>query len=246
MPEHSNNQGGLENQPTHLLWFRPLSPLNYTLPTSFFVNHGAKHTHLPIDVLTPKALNPSDFAALQASEAWFLSSPTAAHCLALALRQANAIHALPRALSFVGQASLDAWQAAGGALPQRVVLSSTGESMGLYEALVQQRSVCVLRAQMGREDLPLALRNKGVSVSTVAVYQKTPNLNFKPELNAAVRSTTERALELCFTSSDQVGRVLSALNAPSTTLHARVWASHPRVKVAAVAAGFKTVQLFQV
>ncbi len=205
----------------------------------------ALKTHLPIDVLTPLVLTPQEYELLQLSEAWFLTSPTAAHCLALALNSAPAKLTLPSTLAFVGQASLDAWQAAGGPMVKRVLLSTTGESMGLFERLKQRLSVCMLRAQSGRDDLPNALRSHGVEVSSVAVYKKTPNPIFASSLHAAMQSAPNFEKAFCFTSSDQVARVLSASDEHITWLQATAWTSHPRVEALAKSSGFADVRLFQ-
>lgn len=228
---------------THLLWFRPLSPLSYSLPSVLQAQCWGRLTHLPLDVLTPLPLKLEGFECLQASEAWFLTSPTAAYCLVQALNGPARL-LTPRTLAFVGQASLDAWRAAGGSHAQNVVLSTTGESMGLLNALSQYRSVCVLRAQMGREDLPQALQARGVHVDTLAIYQKTPNTDFASSLNAALKGRTLPGTALCFTSTDQVARVLQATDHQNALLQASVWVNHPRVQAAASAAGFARVRLF--
>ena len=194
-----------------------------------------------MDTLSPRPLSHGDIEVLRACDAWFLSSPTAAHSLALALRAAGGGFT-PRSLAVVGEASLAAWQAAGGVEAPCVDVSTSGESMGLLVALRQHARVGIVRAQSGREDLPLALRAAGVHVHLIAAYEKTKNAAFANLLRAALNDNTLPKV-LCLTSTDQVACVRGAAWQAQAFNAARVWASHPRVAKAALDAGFKLVTL---
>lgn len=236
-------QAGLAEiaKPLHLLWFRPLSPLNYGLPSALSGLRWGGCTHLPIDTLEPRSLSATALRDLMASEVWFLSSPTASHCLAVALR-GGAFDAAPKALAVVGQATIHAWQAAGGCAAPTVLVSESGESMGLLEALSQYSSVCIVRAQSGREDLPKALAAAGIKVCAAAVYQKIHNAGFANALNEALDECAMQKV-LCFTSAEQVAQVCSTVRDPSGLSGARFWASHARIAAAAVGAGFREYRI---
>lgn len=227
----------------HLLWFRPLSPLNYAVPSVLACQTWSQQTHVPIEQLTALPLAAADVQVLKTSQVWFLSSPTAADCLARALKQLPLSLEAPQLIATVGQATLEAWQAASGPALKQSVVSSSGESMGLYEALRHYPHVSIVRAQTGREDLPRALGACGVEVSPIAIYKKRVRPEFASELNAALERSSHKVC-LCFTSSEQVRYVLAACDVPLSLLSLQVWVSHARVAVAAQVAGFTKINIF--
>jgi Uroporphyrinogen-III synthase HemD len=218
-----------------LLWFRPLSPLNYTLPDTVARLPWAATVHIPIDVLQGCRVCTTDSAAMQAAPTWLLSSPTAAH-LAVAF-------GTPATIAVMGAPTQQAWREAGGAEPAAWLVSPTGESMGLLAVLRQHSTVCVLRGQQGRNDLIEHLRAAGVFVSTVAVYAKSPHPLFVQALNATLAQPPHA---LCFTSADQPARVLAACADATRCLASPVFASHPRIIQAAQALGFIDIRAFPV
>ena len=219
----------------HLLWFRPVSPLAYALPSALQSQTWHSVTHLPLDTLTVTSVTATDLQCLQQADAWFLSSPTAAH-LAASLSRKLILSGLN--LAVVGQPSLDAWQAAGGATPSAVHISITGESMGVFDALRRYNSVALVRGQTGRADLSNALTAVGVLVNPVAVYQKEASNGFAAQLATAHAQAVP--LALCFTSTDQPARVLAKSNNKAELLKAPFWALHPRIAAQARALGFVT------
>jgi uroporphyrinogen-III synthase len=215
-----------------LLWFRPLSPLAYTLPASLASQSWANTLHIPIDILQACAIDLDDQTRLSGAPTWLLSSPTAAH-LAATLGK-------PSTIAAMGTPTQSAWRDAGGAEPAHWLISTTGESMGLQAALSQHTSVCVLRGKDGRNDLIQALQQASVSVSTVAIYQKMAHPQLHEKLNAALASGP---VTLYLSSTDQPARLLAAAIDPGALRACPVIVSHSRIKTAALALGFKTVTL---
>ena len=243
----------IDSKTHNLLWFRPLSPLNYALPAPLAALKWKSVVHMPMDSLRPVSLSAAEIAKLESAPVWFLSSPTAAHLAAQGFTAQNNALAAKR-IAVVGQASLVAWRAAGGFEPSETAISNTGESMGCLPALLGwaaqgMRHVCILRGQAGRPDLIHALRAAGLKVDVISVYEKTPLSPFKPKNSndtspstSVVRSTNQA---LCFTSSDQVARFLSACDPPEAWLACPYWASHPRIAAQAAALGFTQTILAQ-
>jgi uroporphyrinogen-III synthase len=213
-----------------LLWFRPLSPLNYGLPESLASRAWAGAQHIPIDTLHACSVSDEDYATLNATPTWLVSSPTAAH-LATKL-------GAPRSIAVMGVPSQAAWREAGGAEPTEWLISPTGESMGLESTLRKHSSVCVLRGQQGRNDLIEALVPAGVRVSTVAVYDKVQHVMFAKDLNA-VLARGNAALYL--SSTDQAARLLAVAIDKHQLLACLLIVSHARVASAAQDLGFKNI-----
>ncbi len=92
-----------------LLWFRPLSPLNYALPTSLAQQDWVNTQHIPIDILETCTMSAADVEHLQAAPTWLLSSPTTAYCAAKLGK--------PRTIAVMGVPTQTAWRDAGGAEP---------------------------------------------------------------------------------------------------------------------------------
>jgi uroporphyrinogen-III synthase len=215
-----------------LLWFRPLSPLNYALPPSLASMPWAATRHIPIDCLQPSEVSTVKLALLNESPTWLLSSPTAAH---LAATFGN-----PSSIAVMGSPTQTAWREAGGAEPKTWFVSPTGESMGLLTALLKPQKVCILRGQEGRNDLIQALVRGGVEVNTVAVYEKTEHAQFSGNLNTAL---TQSALALYFSSADQPERVLQAVSNSQILCACPVLVAHERIAVAAQRLGFQYVRV---
>ena len=214
-----------------LLWFRPLSPLNYTLPTALAQQPWADSQHIPIDILQPCSVSVGDIQAIQTACAWVISSPTAAH-LAAPL-------GAPACIAVMGAPTQAAWRAAGGAEPARWFLSPTGESMGLLKPLLAHQNIAVLRGKRGRNELIEALQGTGKTLHTVAVYDKTDHPQFAQQLNAALAHCP---VAVYFSSTDQPSRVLAAAQQASILLCSPVLVSHARVEAAALALGFTRVK----
>ncbi len=215
-----------------LLWFRPLSPLNYGLPESLASRSWAATRHIPIDTLHACEVSAADSVTLNATPTWVLSSPTAAH-LAAKL-------GAPRSIAVMGVPSQAAWREAGGAEPAHWLISPTGESMGLESALRQHSSVSVMRGKEGRNDLIEALRRAHVPVSTVAMYDKVQHSHFVEALNMAFSQGT---VALYLSSTDQAERMLVAAIDKSKLLTSTLFASHERIALAAHKLGFSAVTL---
>jgi uroporphyrinogen-III synthase len=217
-----------------LLWFRPLSPLNYGLPESLANRAWAATRHIPIDTLHACDVSAAASVTLNATPTWVLSSPTAAH-LAAKL-------GAPRSIALMGVPSQAAWREAGGAEPTEWLISPTGESMGLESALRQHSSVCVLRGKQGRNDLIEVLRQADVLVSTVAMYDKVEHPQFAQNLNASLDHGT---VALYLSSTDQAARLLATAFNKAKLLASPLLASHVRIADAALALGYQTVTLNQ-
>jgi uroporphyrinogen-III synthase len=217
-----------------LLWFRPLSSLNYALPESLASLAWAGTRHIPIDTLHACSVSDEDYATLNATPTWLLSSPTAAH-LAAKL-------GAPRSIAVMGAPTQAAWREAGGAEPTKWFISPTGESMGLESALRQHSSVCVLRGKQGRNDLIEVLRQANVAVSTVVMYDKIQHPMFAQDLNAAL---DRGSVALYLSSTDQAARLLASASNKAKLLACPLIASHVRIADAALALGYQTVTLNQ-
>jgi uroporphyrinogen-III synthase len=215
-----------------LLWFRPISPLNYVLPVAVAMQPWAGTQHIPIDTLQACELSLGDVAVLNASSVWLLSSPTAAHLAAQWGR--------PSVIAVMGTPTQSAWREAGGQEPAQWLVSPTGESMGLESALRQHNTVCVLRGRQGRNDLIEVLLVAGVSVNAVPVYEKSQHPQFANLLNQAL---SDKPTALYFSSTDQPARALAAAAKPAALLASSVFVSHARIATAAQAQGFQTVTL---
>jgi uroporphyrinogen-III synthase len=213
-----------------LLWFRPLSPLRYALPESLLQKAWAGTQHIPIDQLQACHVSEGDAAVLQAVPTWVLSSPTAAYLAAHLGR--------PNSIAVMGKPTQQAWRDAGGVEPNYWLISPTGESMGLDLELRQHANICVLRGKLGRNDLIESLTAHGVSVSTVAVYEKKQHPQFATDLNAALNHSP---VALYLSSTDQAARVLAVVQDPATLLASPLIVSHKRIATAAHDLGFKTV-----
>jgi uroporphyrinogen-III synthase len=217
-----------------LLWFRPLSPLNYALPESLANLAWAGTQHIPIDTLHACSVSDVDYATLNATPTWLLSSPTAAH-LAASL-------GAPRSIAVLGVPSQAAWREEGGAEPAHWLISPTGESMGLESALSQHSSVSVLRGKEGRNDLIESLRRVGVLVTTSAMYDKVEHPQFAQNLNVSLDRGT---VALYLSSTDQTARLLATASNKAKLLACPLIASHVRIADAALALGYQTVTLNQ-
>ena len=215
-----------------LLWFRPLSPLHYALPDSLSQLSWASKQHIPIDVLFALKVNVKQLTELQESQAWLLSSPTAAH-LAAKLGK-------PSSIAVMGAPTQQAWRAAGGSEPEHWHVSTTGESMGLLSALSQHGRVAVLRGKQGRNDLIEALRAIQINVQTVAIYKKQQHPRFGDDLTKALAQVP---VALYLSSTDQPARVLAAAVDKATLLASPLIVSHERIARAALALGFQTVEV---
>jgi uroporphyrinogen-III synthase len=215
-----------------LLWFRPLSPLNYALPESLASLAWAGTQHIPIDTLHACSVSDVDYATLNATPTWLLSSPTAAH-LAAKL-------GAPRSIAVIGAPTQTTWREAGGAKPREWFISPTGESMGLESALRQHSNVCVLRGKQGRNDLIEALRQANVAVSPVAMYDKVEHPQFVADLNTALDSGS---VAFYLSSTDQPARVLAAAIDSTKLLVSPMIVSHERIALAAQALGFQSITL---
>jgi uroporphyrinogen-III synthase len=217
-----------------LLWFRPLSPLNYALPESLVRLAWAGTRHIPIDTLHACRVSDEHNATLNATPTWLLSSPTAAH-LAAKL-------GAPRSIAVMGAPTQTAWREAGGAEPREWFVSPTGESMGLEPMLRKHSSVCVLRGNQGRNDLIEVLRQASIAVSAVAMYDKIQHPMFAQDLNAAL---DRGSVALYLSSTDQAARLLATASDKATLLACPLIASHVRIADAALALGYQTVTLNQ-
>jgi uroporphyrinogen-III synthase len=215
-----------------LLWFRPLSPLNYVLPMPLANQPWASTRHIAMDILQACTISAADNAVLNASPTWLLSSPTAAY-LATTIGK-------PTSIAVMGTPTQTAWREAGGAEPAQWLVSPTGESMGLESVLRQHPNICVLRGKQGRNELIEALLGTGVSVSTVAMYEKTQHPRFPNDLNAALGAGL---VALYLTSTDQPERVLNAALDKITLLASQIYVSHERIATVARALGFHSVKL---
>ncbi len=222
-----------------LLWFRPLSPLNYALPEALAQQPWARTQHIPIDVLRVCSVSEEDMTLLRAVPTWLLSSPTAAY---RAARLGS-----PSSIAAMGLPTQQAWRDAGGAEPKHWFISSTGESMGLESVLSEHEHICVLRGKQGRNDLIESLFSRGVSVNTVAVYEKFQNPRFSRELYIAMNA---RPVALYLSSTDQPGRIFAAAQSLvkfkveqnlSKLLDSPVLVSHARIATAARELGFQTI-----
>jgi uroporphyrinogen-III synthase len=228
-----------------LLWFRPLSPLNYALPSALLALNWHSTTHVPIDVLQPCTVNSinTQISASDLPLIVILSSPTAAHIAAQWAWQP--IHTI----AVMGIPSKLAWQHASGIEPLHWIVSPTGESMGLFHALNRYASITVVRANQGRNDLIHNLTANGVQVNVLTAYHKqdlTQTDLFKQRLNAI--HSINKTMALYFTSTDQVPRVLKTLSNINTACQqtalfndSLVLASHPRIQNAAHQLGFRHV-----
>ncbi len=219
----------------NLLWFRPLSPLNYALPAALAGQPWAGAWHIPMDTLQANPITPADAQSLQIAPVWLLSSPTAAY-LAAKLGK-------PTTIAVMGTPTQTAWGEAGGAQPHEWLVSPTGESMGLLNALStlsQQPRVAVLRGKQGRNDLIHALELSGHPITTVAMYEKIPNPQFTEQFITAAQHPL---VTLYFTSTDQPARALAAAVQPAKLLASAVLVSHERIAAAARGLGFSDIQL---
>ena len=111
--------------------------------------------------------------------------------------------------------------------------------MGLVQALKNYRRVCIIRADAGRPDLGLALAAAGVSVDFVTLYDKIANPSWISQLDTVFSQQAATApLALCFTSSDQIRRLIEGVLYPNRWQALPYWASHARVHAQAKAFGF--------
>ncbi len=218
-----------------LLWFRPISPLHYTLPSSLAQRAWLSTEHIPIDYLSACPVQDADRDQLQSTATWLLSSPTAAHLAAAMGGLGN-----PSCLAVMGAPTQAAWRAAGGQEPSDWLVSPTGESMGLFAHLKSHPKVSMLRGQQGRQDLIQALTRAGVMTHTVAVYHKSEHPQFGLRLNRALHASP---VALYLSSTDQAGRLYSAALDTRALLASPVFASHERIAMAARTIGFESVTL---
>jgi uroporphyrinogen-III synthase len=217
-----------------LLWFRPLSPLRYALPESLAQQAWAGTRHIPIDQLQACSVSEADVALSQTVPTWVLSSPTAAY---MAARLGS-----PSSIAVMGAPTQHAWRDAGGAEPKDWFISPTGESMGLDAELSQHANICVLRGKQGRNDLIESLIAHGVSISTVAMYEKKQHPSFAADLNAALKHSP---VVLYLSSTDQAARVLAAAQDQAVLLASPLIVSHARIATAARELGFQTIVVTQ-
>jgi uroporphyrinogen-III synthase len=226
----------IDTQHYHLLWFRPQSPLDYALPDAMALMPWQSKQHLPVDILQPLALSCFQKNALSCCDTWILSSPTAAHIAAP--------WGIADTLAVMGSASQAAWRQAGGKEPKHWIISPTGESMGLFDALKPRKKIAILRGNTGRNELIERLREQAVIVDVVAAYHKqdlTHSIAFTRSLSSSLIQPTPVAL--CFTSTDQPQRLL---NVCDTELIERLkncptLVSHTRIQQAALSLNFKSV-----
>jgi uroporphyrinogen-III synthase len=218
-----------------LLWFRPLSPLQYTLPPSIAQLPWASTLHIPIDSLRPIAVSVDTALRLQSSNTWLLSSPTAAY---LAAKKGA-----PETIAVMGLPTQSAWRQAGGAEPKQWLVSPTGESMGLVTELSQYTDLSVVRGKQGRNDLIETLKTLGLAISTVAIYEKNQHNLFVQNLNT---SLNQASLALYLSSTDQPARILDAAQDKIKLLASPLFVSHQRIAAAARELGFQTVTLITI
>ncbi len=216
-----------------LLWFRPLSPLQYALPPPIEQLPWVSTLHIPIDTLLPISVSTENELRLHSSNTWLLSSPTAAY---LAAKKGA-----PETIAVMGLPTQSAWRQAGGAEPKQWLVSPTGESMGLLDDLLKHPIICMLRGKHGRNDLIEALRSENITVLTVPMYEKTQHAHFVSELNKAINT---KPVALYLSSTDQASRILANTQNKSTLLASPIWVSHERIATAAQALGFTRIQQY--
>jgi uroporphyrinogen-III synthase len=250
-----NKPPAIQVQHYQLLWFRPLSPLQYALPDALARLAWRSTQHLPMDSLQPCDSEMAAFFApsphtMAYADTWILSSPTAAHLVADLATRLNR----PTVLAVMGKATQTAWRNAGGIEPAHWHISPTGESMGLFDTLKHTSKVLMVRGNTGRNDLIVALRGAGVTVETVAAYQKQ-DLSHSAAFIAGLGHATP-PYALCFTSADQPARLIQSLLKRDSSdrfnlndkLNALkscpVFVSHSRIAQAASNAGFTHVCVF--
>ncbi len=214
-----------------LLWFRPLSPLNYVLPAYLAQQAWVNTQHIPIDILALCKVSAAHVERLQTAPTWLLSSPTAAYCAAKLGK--------PQTIAVMGKPTQAAWREAGGAEPLQWLVSPTGESMGLLDALQTHPFVAVLRGKQGRNDLIDALRLAGNQLDTVVMYEKTQHPHFVPQLCTALNQSP---VALYFSSTDQPMRVLAVAQQAAMLLASPVFVSHGRIATVARKLGFQGIQ----
>lgn len=229
-----------------LLWFRPLSDLNYTLPQALSHLNWHKTIHLPIDNLKTypfnlylNGLNTQLNSPLK--NILVLSSPTAAHIAAQWNWQTITT------IAVMGQASKIAWQQAKGIEPINWIVSPTGESMGLFTYLKAYPHIIIVRGNQGRNDLINHLKALSITITILVAYDKqnlTHSQSFTDTLRHAFSMPT--LIALYFTSTDQVLRILNCIsniqtvyNLPDIAIkHSLVLTSHHRIKAKALELGF--------
>ncbi len=248
-----------------LLWFRPLSPLNYSLPSHLMALNWYATLHLPIDYLQAYSLDdkvnnhinnnidtitidtsPNQINLLNDKSVVVLSSPTAAHIAAQWHWQTI------DTIAVMGDASKIAWQNAGGIEPAQWIVSPTGESMGLFNCLNGYPNITVVRANQGRNDLINRLKALNIKVNILVAYHKydlTKTESFQKKIHSVYE--IKQAIALYFTSTDQVSRLLSSVsnigqNEAQTFLSALlknslVLVSHQRIKETAIKLNFNKV-----
>jgi uroporphyrinogen-III synthase len=236
-----------------LLWFRPLSPLNYCLPSHLLALNWYKTLHLPTDYLQAHTYMADSsntvqnkFNVLNHKLVVVLSSPTAAHIAAQWNWQAI------NTIAVMGNASKAAWQNAGGSEPVQWIISPTGESMGLFNHLSCYSNITVVRANQGRNDLINHLKALNIKVNILIAYHKydlTQTESFQKKIHS-IHNTTQ-PIALYFTSTDQVLRVLNSVSNIEQTEHqtflsallknSLVLVSHQRIKETAIKLNFNNV-----
>lgn len=246
-----------------LLWFRPLSPLNYRLPSHLMALNWYTTLHLPIDYLQAYSLDdkvnkyinnnidnidtsPNQINLLNNKSIVVLSSPTAAHIAAQWNWQAI------NTIAVMGNASKAAWQNAGGLEPTQWIISPTGESMGLFNHLSCYSNITIVRANQGRNDLINHLKALNIKVNILVAYHKydlTHTESFQKKIHLVYG--VKQPIALYFTSTDQVLRLLSSVsnieqNETQTFLSALlknslVLVSHQRIKETAIKLNFNNV-----
>jgi uroporphyrinogen-III synthase len=235
-----------------LLWFRPLSPLNYRLPSHLMALNWHTTLHLPIDYLQAYSINnkinisKNQISLLNHKSIVVLSSPTAAHIAAQWHWQAI------DTIAVMGNASKIVWQNAGGFEPTQWIVSPTGESMGLFNHLSCYSNITVVRANQGRNDLINHLKALNIKVNILVAYHKydlTHTESFQKKIRLVYR--IKQPIALYFTSTDQVSRLLSSVsnigqNEHQTFLSALlknslVLVSHQRIKETAIKLNFNNV-----
>ena len=224
--------------------FRPYGFMEYTAPVWLPAHYAYLNVHMDtIEPAEQSALNAA-IADCDAADACVLSSPAAARQMAAHLPSKS--NASQFKVCVMGQGTADEARAMQPDL--NIVLSTTGESMGLFQTLRHCRHVVFLRAQSGREDLMEALLAIGIRVSIHAVYTREPRADFSAMFQSAAQSFMRKNLrpKLVLSSYDQPLRILSALAAyPELSQWVQilsVLATHARVAARASALGFVAVQ----